>query len=137
VPPPSLLSTARGKRQVSLQLVTRNCAIALPICATLVLTLCVSPFLGRSLQATPWTPEEDAVLSKTVATLGEKDWCKIASAFEGRTARQCRERFKNHLKEGIKKGPWSPEEDAAILQVFSHFFFKCSVHVVPNLLFAP
>ena len=49
--------------------------------------------------------------------LGEKDWNKIAAVVERRTARQCRERFKNHLKEGIKKGPWSPEEDSLILKV--------------------
>ena len=124
MPPPSLLSTARGKRQVLPPAgdAKFNCTADLRY---VVLTLCVSPFLGCSLQATPWTPEEDAALSKTVATLGEKDWCKIASALEGRTARQCRERFKNHLKEGIKKGPWSPEEDAAILQVFSHSHALC------------
>jgi hypothetical protein len=52
-----------------------------------------------------------------VGVLGEKDWNKIAGVVEGRTSRQCRERFKNHLKEGIKKGPWSPEEDSLILKV--------------------
>ncbi len=50
----------------------------------------------------------------------------IASVMVGRTPRQCRERFKNHVKEGIRKGPWRPEEDAAILQVCACRRGRCS-----------
>ena len=48
----------------------------------------------------------------------------VASVIVGRTPRQCRERFKNHVKEGIRKGPWSNEEDAAILQVQTREFSR-------------
>lgn len=33
----------------------------------------------------------------------------------GRTGKQCRERFHNHLDVGIKKGDWTEEEDRIIL----------------------
>lgn len=36
-----------------------------------------------------------------------KDWCMIASVVPGRTARQCRERYKNHIKTG-NKGDFHP-----------------------------
>jgi hypothetical protein len=68
-------------------------------------------------QAPPWTPEDDQQLIGLVDQIGLKDWCSVAKAIDGRAARQCRERYMNHLKQGIKKGPWSPEEDAAIVEV--------------------
>lgn len=33
----------------------------------------------------------------------------------GRTGKQCRERWHNHLNPGIKKGDWTPEEDHIII----------------------
>jgi hypothetical protein len=78
----------------------------------------------RCLQAIPWSAEDDRKLAKLVETFGEKDWCMVASVIVGRTPRQCRERFKNHVKEGIRKGPWSNEEDAAILQVQTREFSR-------------
>lgn len=35
---------------------------------------------------------------------------------EGRTGKQCRERYMNHLHGGIKKGDWTAEEDALIVE---------------------
>ena len=35
----------------------------------------------------------------------------------GRVAKQCRERWHHHLCPGINKGPWTAEEDAAILDL--------------------
>ena len=63
----------------------------------------------------PWTQEEDKKLSSLVQKLGSKDWCVIASVMEGRTPRQCRERYKNHVKEGIISGPFTAEEDSLIV----------------------
>jgi hypothetical protein len=34
---------------------------------------------------------------------------------ENRTARQCRERYKNHVKKGINTGPFTAEEDTIIM----------------------
>ena len=39
---------------------------------------------------------------------------EVAVAVSGRTAKQCRERFKNFLDPGINRSPWTAAEDAAL-----------------------
>ena len=36
---------------------------------------------------------------------------------KGRSGKQCRERYHNHLKGGIKKEGWTPEEDQQLVQL--------------------
>ena len=43
------------------------------------------------------------------------DWCLIASVMEGRTSRQCRERFFTHVDENVNTRPWADEEDRIII----------------------
>ena len=38
----------------------------------------------------------------------------ISEMLPGRTGKQCRERWLNHLGDGIKKGQWSEDEDRLI-----------------------
>lgn len=38
----------------------------------------------------------------------------ISDSLPGRTGKQCRERWHNHLNEGIIKGDWTEEEDKVI-----------------------
>lgn len=38
-----------------------------------------------------------------------------------RTAKQCRERWKNFLRDGIKKGKWTREEESLINELYSTF----------------
>jgi len=45
------------------------------------------------------------------------NWSIIAESFEGRTGKQCRERYNNHLQPNIKKGDWTPEEDLIIVEM--------------------
>ncbi|RMZ56462.1 hypothetical protein APUTEX25_004685 [Auxenochlorella protothecoides] len=42
---------------------------------------------------------------------GEGPWSTIARAFEGRTGKQCRERWANHLRPNIRRGAWREEEE--------------------------
>lgn len=63
-----------------------------------------------------WSPEEDMRLLELV-TLNPKNWGHVARGIEGRTAKQCRERYHNHLDPNIKKGNWSFEEDKIIVLV--------------------
>ena len=74
-----------------------------------------------------WTPEEDAVLMNKINTLGLVNWNVIASDLPGRTGKQCRERYHNHLREGIRKGDWTKEEDDIILSTHSQFGNKWTV----------
>ena len=59
---------------------------------------------GRKIISEPWNEEEDKKLSRLVERIGKRDWCMIASVMEGRTARQCRERYCNHVDNAIKWG---------------------------------
>lgn len=61
-----------------------------------------------------WSFEEDQVLEYLV-TQGCNNWGQIAERIPGRTPKQCRERWKNHLDPAINKGPYTEEEDAVIL----------------------
>lgn len=36
---------------------------------------------------------------------------------EGRTYKQCRERFMNYLKNGLNCGPWTPEENNILMEM--------------------
>ncbi|KAF2280129.1 ketoacyl-synt-domain-containing protein [Westerdykella ornata] len=62
-----------------------------------------------------WTPEEDEILLQQVTLLSTqnkvKDWTAIASAIPGRSNKDCRKRWCNHLVGGLRKGPWDPSED--------------------------
>jgi myb proto-oncogene protein len=62
-----------------------------------------------------WSFEEDQVLEFLV-TQGCHNWGQIAERIPGRTPKQCRERWKNHLDPSINKGPYTEEEDAIILE---------------------
>ncbi len=63
-----------------------------------------------------WTEEEDNNLRRLVAAAGENNvvWRDVATQMEARNSNQCRERFTNHLRPGIRRGNWSPEEDETI-----------------------
>lgn len=68
------------------------------------------------------------LLHATVAVgqLGKADpqanWGDIASKMNnGRTAKQCRDRWHNYLRPGIKKGHWTQEEETQIGELYQQF----------------
>lgn len=51
-----------------------------------------------------WTLDEHDRLAYLVAKWGsEKNWAKVAEEMPGRTGKQCRERWLNHMRPGIIK----------------------------------
>jgi N-glycosylase/DNA lyase len=64
--------------------------------------------------------EDDALVS-LVARFGEQNWSFIAGFMDRRTARQCRERYKNYLSPSITNRPWLPEEDALLAEKVAEF----------------
>jgi hypothetical protein len=64
----------------------------------------------------PFTQEEDQVILDFVRANGAKNWNCVASELDGRTPKQCRERWHNHLDPSIHKGPWSAEEDLILAE---------------------
>ncbi|KAL8144049.1 hypothetical protein V2J09_017081 [Rumex salicifolius] len=63
-----------------------------------------------------WSDEEDRTLVKLVKDHGMKKWACIAQKLDRRTAKQCRERWQNHLRPDIKKDSWSEEEEKAFIE---------------------
>eukprot|EP00299_Pterocystis_sp_00344_P008917 c3576_g1_i2.p1 GENE.c3576_g1_i2~~c3576_g1_i2.p1 ORF type:complete len:194 (+),score=30.27 c3576_g1_i2:51-632(+) len=65
----------------------------------------------------PWTEEEDQKLFTAVSDGGPKKWTGVALSLPGRTGKQCRERWVNHLDPAVRKQPFTLEEDALIIQL--------------------
>jgi hypothetical protein len=63
----------------------------------------------------PWLHSEDQQLRDLIEQHGTGNWTNIAEFLPGRSGKQCRERWHNHLNPGIKKGDWTPEEDRIII----------------------
>lgn len=65
----------------------------------------------------PWTDVEDETIKKLVKENGTQQWAVIAERlnkalkFQGRSGKQCRERWHNHLDPLILKDPWTLEEE--------------------------
>ncbi|KAL5568945.1 hypothetical protein UlMin_025520 [Ulmus minor] len=63
----------------------------------------------------PWSPEEDAVLSRVVSKFGPRNWSLIARGIPGRSGKSCRLRWCNQLDPGVKRKPFTEEEDRIIV----------------------
>ena len=59
----------------------------------------------------PWTPDEDDALRQCVVEERITDWIEVSNRVAGRTAKQCRERWQNHLDPTLRTGPFTVEED--------------------------
>ncbi|OHS93588.1 Myb-like DNA-binding domain containing protein [Tritrichomonas foetus] len=74
-----------------------------------------------------FTPEEDQKLKDLVEELGEANWNEVANRLSTRSARQCRERFKNYLSPSIKNDPWTEEDDNKLKEKFAEYGPKWSL----------
>lgn len=90
----------------------------------------------------PWKPEEDAILAEAVAKYGCPDkvtsrdpaakkpgalqWSQIAAMVPNRVAKQCRERWRNHLDPAVSREDWTPQEEQILLQRYITFNGKWS-----------
>jgi hypothetical protein len=70
--------------------------------------------LSPSLVKGTWTRAEDARIIELVGVHGAKKWAVIAKGVGGRSGKQCRERWHNHLDPSIKRTPWTVEEEVII-----------------------
>ena len=62
----------------------------------------------------PWSPDEDDHLRQLVDQYGIKSWAQIATNLRNRNGKQCRERWRNHLRPELNKGDWTEQEDIDI-----------------------
>ena len=58
-----------------------------------------------------WTVDEDRELQRLIDRYGLQQWSTVALELDGRTGKQCRERWINHLDPSVQKVAWSEEED--------------------------
>ena len=72
-------------------------------------------------QRNKFTPEEDQILRELVQKHGFNDWSVISASMPNRSARQCRERYKNYLAPELTNGHWSEEEDNLLLLKYQEF----------------
>ncbi|OQR84871.1 myb-like DNA-binding protein [Achlya hypogyna] len=71
-----------------------------------------------------WSHAEDVKLRDLVRdapTLAAIRWKDVAEKISGRTAKQCRERWKNHLDPTIAKGAFTDAEDVALEAAFADY----------------
>ena len=54
----------------------------------------------RKREVSRWTPPEEAELQKAVAAVGTADWTRVADAVGTRSARQCKEHYREVLRYG-------------------------------------
>lgn len=62
----------------------------------------------------PWSPEEDAVLSRLVSKFGARNWSLIARGIPGRSGKSCRLRWCNQLDPCVKRKPFSGNTSIAL-----------------------
>ena len=69
-----------------------------------------------------WTPSEDDAIKALVLEYGVKKWTLISQRLQqeyrihGRSGKQCRERWHNHLNPAVKKGPLTPKEEKLVFE---------------------
>jgi len=64
-----------------------------------------------------WTRDEDQAIIGFVGVHGDRDWARLAATLNGRTGKQCRERFKNHLDPSLLRDPWGPADDDRLIDL--------------------
>lgn len=68
-----------------------------------------------------FTKEEDALIIELVASWGTKKWKTIRLHLPGRSGRQVRERWHNHLDPSLKKTAWTNDEDKKLKELHTKF----------------
>jgi hypothetical protein len=59
----------------------------------------------------PWRPQEDEALALAVRAVGSGAWTAVAAHLPGRSAKQCAQRWHNHVRTTPSRDAWTPAED--------------------------
>jgi hypothetical protein len=84
---------------------------------------CLDPNLYKG----AFTVEEDEIIIGHVKQHGPQNWPKVARLLEHRCAKQCRERWCNHLDPQVSNSMWTYQEDSLIFDHFERFGAKWSM----------
>ena len=74
----------------------------------------------RKGQRRKFTTEEDGKIRHLVEEVGY-EWEEVSRELGTRTAKQVRDRYVNYLQGGLRSDPWTPEEDAQVLEMRKMF----------------
>ena len=66
-----------------------------------------------------FTPTEDDKLRSIVGQQKTPNWSTVAGMMEGRTPRQCKERWFNYLSPTISNEKWSEDEDKLLMKMYN------------------
>jgi hypothetical protein len=80
--------------------------------------------VARSTSRGKWNPEEDQLLREAVQKFGGRNWKRISEVLVGRTDVQCLHRWQKVLRPGLIKGPWTKEEDQAVIELVQKYGIK-------------
>ena len=69
----------------------------------------------------PFLEWEDQMIREHVEKYGPHHWPILAKEIKSRNAKQCRERWANHLDPSVTKTKWTEEEDLLIFQKYQDF----------------
>lgn len=68
-----------------------------------------------------WSKDEDDRLVQAVELHGTDNWKSVAGMVAGRSAKQCRDRYKLKLDPTINHGPWTKAEDDKLLELAAEY----------------
>lgn len=96
--------------------------------------------MDRQRKRQPWTSAEDQAVQLLVKEHGTKQWAVVAAhlqldfSLSGRSGKQCRERWHNHLDPRVVKQPWRPEEDQVLFQAHTQVgnHWACIAKLLPG-----
>lgn len=74
-----------------------------------------------------FTPEDDERLKQLVLQFGTMEWRQISRLMGDRSARQCRDRWKNYLNPSVNNAPWTEYEDNLLDQKVAELGRKWSI----------
>lgn len=74
-----------------------------------------------------FTEQEDLQLAHAVMELGGVQWEEIAQRIPTRSARQCRERWKNYLSPSVSNASWTEAEDIMLMAMYRQLGSKWSI----------
>lgn len=98
----------------------REIALRIPLKTTFQCKYRWTKILKPGLKKGPWTKEEDEILLAFVKQQGSRNFQHASKLLNGRSPKQCYERYINALNPKVKKGDWTIDEDYMIFLLFSH-----------------
>jgi hypothetical protein len=71
-----------------------------------------------------WNKAEDERLHSLVSRHGQSSWILISEQMDNRNPRQCRERWENYLRGGLRRSDWTQDEDLLLFQKYQELGAK-------------